>query len=317
MKKSLVTSAAIAAALGALSIGATASQAQPRTIAGAACGPVNASQAAAGNATDPATGREFFIEFPCDLVAGEDVTFVLNIHGAGSSAGWQRQYFPAGDYADKYNLVVVTPTAATAEPIRVWTEQADDAYLQGLVNLVFDSFGRENIASFWLAGHSQGGATSHRIVCTPFFADKVDGLLSLAGGRIGGGRINEAPACQFSHIFTTGDQDSSGRAGVPTVSPVADAFNCSPRIRRAIIEDSEPGKVYDGRTEGRPSRAGWGGMPAAGDADVYVFPACDDGRIVADVIRLNKGHTEGLEPNVTEELVRLMISASGGKARGS
>jgi hypothetical protein len=38
--------------------------------------------------------------------------------------------------------------------------------------------------------------------------------------------------------------------------------------------------------------------------------------VVADVIRLNKGHTEGLEPRVTEELVRLMVSAPGGKARG-
>jgi hypothetical protein len=34
---------------------------------------------------------------------------------------------------------------------------------------------------------------------------------------------------------------------------------------------------------------------------------------VADVVRVDKGHTEGLEPNITEELVRLMVSASGGK----
>jgi hypothetical protein len=42
---------------------------------------------------------------------------------------------------------------------------------------------------------------------------------------------------------------------------------------------------------------------------VYVFPDCDDGRVVADVVRLDKGHTEGLEPNVTEAIVRLMLSA--------
>jgi hypothetical protein len=36
---------------------------------------------------------------------------------------------------------------------------------------------------------------------------------------------------------------------------------------------------------------------------------------VADVMRLDKGHTEGLEPRVTEELVRLMTFAAGGKIR--
>jgi hypothetical protein len=34
---------------------------------------------------------------------------------------------------------------------------------------------------------------------------------------------------------------------------------------------------------------------------------------VADVVRVDKGHTEGLEPNVTEALVKLMLSAKGGK----
>jgi hypothetical protein len=44
-----------------------------------------------------------------------------------------------------------------------------------------------------------------------------------------------------------------------------------------------------------------------------VYPNCNDGRIVADVVRLDKGHTEGLEPKVTEELVKMMLSARGGK----
>lgn len=37
---------------------------------------------------------------------------------------------------------------------------------------------------------------------------------------------------------------------------------------------------------------------------------CSDGHVVADVIRLDKGHTEGLKPNVTEEVVELMLSAA-------
>ncbi len=43
------------------------------------------------------------------------------------------------------------------------------------------------------------------------------------------------------------------------------------------------------------------------------FADCKDGRVVADVIRIDKGHTEGLEPLVTEELVLMMLSAKGGK----
>jgi hypothetical protein len=54
-----------------------------------------------------------------------------------------------------------------------------------------------------------------------------------------------------------------------------------------------------------------------GTAQVYVYPDCDDGRVVADVVRLDKGHTEGLEPRVTERIIQLMASAPGGKLRVS
>jgi hypothetical protein len=60
-------------------------------------------------------------------------------------------------------------------------------------------------------------------------------------------------------------------------------------------------------------RPGWGLLPAPGKANAFLFPSCKDGRVVADVVRLEKGHTEGLEPAVTEELVKLMLSAKGGK----
>jgi hypothetical protein len=59
----------------------------------------------------------------------------------------------------------------------------------------------------------------------------------------------------------------------------------------------------------------WGGLPRPGRAHVDVYPNCDEGRVVADVVRLDEGHIEGLEPNVTEELIRLMVSAKGGKIR--
>ena len=52
-----------------------------------------------------------------------------------------------------------------------------------------------------------------------------------------------------------------------------------------------------------------------GTAREWVWTGCRDGAVVADVERLDKGHTEGLEPRVTAELVRLMASVPGGKLR--
>ena len=54
--------------------------------------------------------------------------------------------------------------------------------------------------------------------------------------------------------------------------------------------------------------------PAPGTAQVFVYPNARDGRVIADVVRLDKGHTEGLEPHITEKLVELIVSAPGGKA---
>src|SRR5258706_12744272 len=134
-----------------------------------------------GSAVEPKTGRKFFLDYPCDLKKGEKVTFVLSLHGAGSYGNWQRNYFPIMDYKDKYRLVIATPNS----PTRVWSD-ADDEYLHNIVNFVIEQIGKENIMAFWLVGHSQGGMTSNRIVRTDFFKDKVDGWLSLSGGRLGG-----------------------------------------------------------------------------------------------------------------------------------
>jgi len=48
---------------------------------------------------------------------------------------------------------------------------------------------------------------------------------------------------------------------------------------------------------------------------MYIYPGADGGMVVGDVVRRDKGHTEGLEPNVTQALIELILSAPGGKAR--
>jgi hypothetical protein len=301
-----------------------------------------------GPVVEMKTRRTYFLDYPCNLKPGEKVTFILSLHGAGSYGNWQRHYFPIIDYKEKYRLVIATPNS----PTKVWSA-ADDEYLQNIVSSVIDQIGRENIKAFWLVGHSQGGLTSNRIVRTDFFKDKVDGWLSLSGGRLGGnpGRaasfgpprtaatgsatpgagsaspgaapastssmssaiaaLREPPATDFSFIYATGQREIDDK-GVPETSDWAKKYSCGPRRKPEEIVDTKAGYVYDSTRQNPPNPA-WGLPPSPGKAQVYAYPDCKDGRVVADVIRIDKGHTEGLEPKITEELIKLMLSAKGGK----
>jgi hypothetical protein len=294
-----------------------------------------------GPVVEMVSRRTYFLDYPCDLERGEAVTLILSLHGGGSYANWQRHYFPLLDFKDRYRLVIATPSS----PIRVWTD-ADDEYLQNVVTAVVDRIGRENVRAFWLVGHSQGGMTSNRLLRTEFFASRVDGWLSLSGGRLGGNPdraenfgpppsaapgagaasggpgmgatfaraaalLRELPEHDVSFIYTTGEREIAAQ-GVPEQSALATRLGCGDRVRRDDVADEHGGYVYDAGRQNPPNPA-WGGLPGPGVAHVWEYPECSDGRIVADVVRIEKGHTEGLEPNVTEALVRMMIAAPGGR----
>ena len=57
--------------------------------------------------------------------------------------------------------------------------------------------------------------------------------------------------------------------------------------------------------------------PAPGTSQMWIYPNARGGKVIADVVRLEKGHTEGLEPNITEEIVKLITKAPGGKIQKS
>ncbi|MEO8025451.1 MAG: alpha/beta hydrolase [Bryobacteraceae bacterium] len=301
-----------------------------------------------GTAVEPKTGRKFFLDYPCDLKKNEKVMFILALHGAGSYGNWQRNYFPLMDFKDKYRLVIATPNA----PPRVWAP-TDDEYLQNIVNLVYEQVGAKNIKAFWLVGHSQGGMTSNRIIRTDFFQQRVDGWLSLSGGRLGGnpGRasfgnlaarpgaapapsglngasastaarppaanasamaatmaaLREPPAGDFSFIYETGQHEMDAK-GMPETSTWAEKLGCGARAKKADVVDTKAGYVYDS-TRQDPGSDAWGHLPRPGTAEVFEYPNCKGGRVVADVVRLSKGHTEGLEPHVAEQIIQLMLSA--------
>ncbi|MGD2133409.1 MAG: alpha/beta hydrolase [Maricaulaceae bacterium] len=269
-----------------------------------------------GDALEPVSGRTFYLDFPCDLRAGEEVNFILNLHGGGSVGAWQRHYFPALDLTEDYRLVVATPTAWVDDPSRRWTAEEDDEYLHRVVDLVMDAFGQENIATFWIAGHSQGGLTGRRIVCTDYFASKVDGFISLSGGRLGSQQVGERPPaevpdCDFSFIYAAGALEAQAEAATD-YSEVAERYNCGARVRQPDVVDTRAGYVTATDQSRGPS---WGRFARPGTAEVYAFEGCDDGRVVADVIRLDKGHTEGYEPEIMDVIVEMMVNAPGGNAR--
>ncbi len=300
-----------------------------------------------GTAVEPKTGRQFFLDYPCDLKKGEKVTFILLLHGFGSYGNWQRHYFPLMDYKEKYRLVIATPNAV-APPPKAWAP-VDDEYLQNIVTLIYDQIGKENISQFWLVGHSQGGMTSNRLIRTDFFKQRVDGWLSLSGGRLGAnpGRGNfgnlaargpapaapKAPAAgrgntpnplaaatalrqvpenEFSFIYETGQNEMDSK-GLPETSEWAQKLGCGARVHKPDVVDTKAGYVYDS-TRQDPGSDGWGRLPRPGTAEVFEYPNCASGRIVADVVREGKGHTEGLEPKVTEQLIQLMLSAKKQKS---
>ena len=120
-----------------------------------------------------------------------------------------------------------------------------------------------------------------------------------------------APDADISFIFATGAHEM---VTLPETSPWAEAYQAGPRKRLPDIVDTEPGQVWDTTRDGKSS-PGWGLKARPGVAEVYVYPDARGGRVIADVVRLDKGHTEGLEPKVTEALIGMIVAAPGGKAR--
>jgi pimeloyl-ACP methyl ester carboxylesterase len=138
-----------------------------------------------------------------------------------------------------------------------------------------------------------------------------------AGGVPGAGLQTAAAQstldCDFSHIYAGGAHEPSAKA-LPATSSWAEKYSCGARVERKTVVDAKGGYVYDSSRQQYGSDE-WGRLPRAGSAKIMEYPNCKDDRVVADVIRLDKGHTEGLEPKITEELLNLMFSAKSGKIR--
>jgi hypothetical protein len=280
---------------------------------------------------DPRTGRGFRLHLPDQAEHRRSLVLVLNLHGKGSFPRWQDDYFPAYCLANQYGLVVATPEMGKEQLTTGPVPAGADRHLHNIVDALLDRFGPGRFSSFWLAGHSRGSLACYRLLRTTSLAEKVDGWLSLSGGRLGwpdagaagDGPVRAAhveprgpaptrqlapPEADLSFIYAVGGHELRS---LPERSPLAERYAAGPRRRLADVVDDKPGRAYD-YSGARPTPE-WGGRPRPGTAHVYVYPAARDGRVIADIVRVGKGHTEGLEPKITEAIVRLMVSAPAGK----
>ena len=136
------------------------------------------------SAVDVKTGRKFYLDYPDDLQPGDKVVFLLSLQGAVRSAHGSA---PTSGLSIQREVSAGNshPICGHQGTVSALGGSGDDAHLRNIVDYVFDKYGKDNIASFWLVGHSQGGMTANRILGDDFFKDRVDGWLSLSGGRIG------------------------------------------------------------------------------------------------------------------------------------
>ena len=157
------------------------------------------------------------------------------------------------------------------------------------------------------------GEDSHSLYLLPSPPGSTSAPAVASAGRatepgVGLSDLSNLPDYKLSHIYSSGEYELTA-AGLPDHSPWAQKLGCKAQTRRPDVVDTKAGYVWDARL-GTAKRSRMQGLkPRPGRARVFVYPECTDGHVVADVIRLDKGHTEGLEPNVTEELVKLMLSA--------
>jgi hypothetical protein len=301
-----------------------------------------------GSVVEMKTRRTYFLDYPCDLKKDEKVTFVLSLHGGGSYGNWMRHYFPLVDYKDQYRLVIATPHAPTrawAEADDDYLRNiVDFVYAQMDRNdvevrafwLVGHSQGGQTsnrllytnfygtMVDGWvsLSGGRLGSKRSDvraaipgpgpAALLGPNAPPRPAGPPGAArGGAQAGnpGLVADAsvlPKYSFSHIYVTGEHELTP-AGMPDNSRWADKLKCGARTRRDDVVDTKAGYVYD-TTRQNPSNPIWGSLPRPGKAQIYAYPKCEGGRTVADIIRMDKGHTEGYEPRITEEIIKMMLA---------
>ena len=215
-------------------------------------------------------GRDVTLHYPC-VREGAPVTFILNLHGTmpeQTLKGYQVPYFRAHWHVDTHNLIVVAPKAIGAQ-WGVFDGGADEPHLLEIIDWVYTTFGKLDIRSMWVAGHSQGALYAKTFVCHPAIADKVGGVVAQAG-------FNANPLCidRVSHIHTIGEFDMGGI--LPEQSIAAAAHGCSASITGPVMLGNNRHRFFEG---------------------------CDPGWVHSDYFMLGKGHVEVIDDVVVVSIL--------------
>jgi len=218
----------------------------------------------------------------------------------------------------------------------------DEAYLERVAEEMFTRLNGARAAAFWLVGHSQGGMMCNFLLFQEYFSSRVDGWLSLAGGRIGGVEssplfnagpsagtsrrtvpvfpvidglqlrpgLAAMPATDISFVFVAGELEITE---IPLTSPLAERYGAKRRRYVGEIVDEQAGHAPPPGFENDANPV-WSYDGAPGCAQVYDFPETAGGRLVADIVRVSKGHLQSVEPRLTEEIVAMIVDAPGGRS---
>jgi len=122
----------------------------------------------------------------------------------------------------------------------------------------------------------------------------------------------ELPPTDFSFVYETGEREIDDK-GIPDTSTWAGEKRLWPPAQRPP-RSSTPKRATSttARVKIRRIRPGDSCLVGQG-AGVHVLRLQSGPDSSPMSFASKKGHTEGLEPKITEELVKLMLSARGGK----
>ena len=335
MKKKDIVAPVSAAALAAAAAGAMTSGVRAQTLAGVQC-TTPAQQHCGesctpellgnrGNVADPEAGREFFLDSRATSRGRAG-----GVHPEPPRRRVHRQLaaplFPGAGLQGEYRLVVATPTAAGSGPWsearRMWARgdrrRPPAEHRQPRDRALRPGEYPERSGS---PGHSQGGMTSNRLVCTDFFGqgrrmaqpvgrphrpsrDRAGLLRPAAAAGARAADPSASAGCRgpagVRHLVHLRVRRARDRGAAGDVAVGARSIDARRRERRADVVDEREGYVTGACA--RPRRQ-LGLRPAAWHRGGVRVSDARGGRMVADVVRIDKGHTEGLEPEVTEALV--------------
>ena len=237
--------------------------------------------------------------------------------------------------------MIATPNA----PTRAWSA-ADDEYLQNIVELRGRTdrarehqvvlaggtlAGRHDVESLaahrllqeqgrWLAepvGRTAWRTTGHACrfgnVTPALQLPRRRAAAACAGDRRAGRGVDRASDRRLLVYLRQPVEREIDAKGVPPASAWAAKYGCGARGAAKEIVDTKAGYIYD-RSRQNPPNPSWGLLPGPGTAHVMTYAGCKDGRVVADVVRIDKGHTEGLEPNDHRRARRLDAVREGRQA---